>query len=241
MARKSGKPNAQRATAALQSSRTSRSWGVPLAVVVVVLFAAIVAGGLYLAQREASNFAVPPQATPTGVILGQADAPVTVHLYEDFQCPVCQRFEQLVGDTIDQLVASGKIKAYYHPIAILDDASTTNYSTRAAAASGCAAGVFDRYAELLYANQPPEGGDGLTEQRLVELGRKAGATGEQFAQCVKSQRYSDWVEHITTVAAQRGVTATPTVIIDGEQLSIGKIFRSPTPGKVLRQAVQQAA
>jgi protein-disulfide isomerase len=39
----------------------------------------------------------------------------------------------------------------------LDEASTTNYSTRAAAASGCAAdgGRFVQYAHALFSSQPP--------------------------------------------------------------------------------------
>lgn len=235
MAKKSRKTSTQRASAAaLRSSRTSRSWGVPIAVIIVVLFAAGIAAGLYVSQREPSNFAVPPHATPTGVILGQPDAPVTVHLYEDFQCPVCRRFEQRVGDTIDQLVASGKIRAYYHPVAFLDAASSTNYSTRASAASGCAAGVYGRFAELLFANQPPEGGNGLSEQRLVELGRKAGADGDQFAECVRSQQYSDWTAHLTRVASKRGVRATPTIIVNGQKLQT-------RTAQALRQAVRQAA
>ena len=59
-------------------------------------------------------------------------------------------------------VADGLVSLTYRSMNSLDEASTTNYSTRAAAASGCAAGRdgFVQYAHALFVNQPSEGGRG---------------------------------------------------------------------------------
>lgn len=225
----------RRSSTALRSSRRSASWALPLAVVAVVVFAAVVSGGLYLSHQP-SDVRIPPNATATGVLVGQPDAPVTIDIYVDFQCPACQRFEQRFGSTIEQLIESGEAKVVHHPVAYLDEASSTNYSSRASTAAACVAavGVFPRYLELLFDNQPPEGGDGLSTERLIELGREAGATGEQFAGCVHEQRYAGWTDNVTEEASQRGVTGTPTVLVNGKPLQ----HRTP---EALRQAVQQAA
>jgi protein-disulfide isomerase len=185
------------------------------AVVVVVLFAGAVGFGVYRAQQAAA-VVVPPGATETGVPIGQANAPATVDIYLDFQCPVCRAYEQATGDTIDQLVASGAARVVYHPVAYLDRFSSTRYSSRSSAASGCAAaaGVFVPFAKLLYANQPPENGDGLTDQKLVELGAQAGAKGD-FAACVADGRYARWSAAVTDAASRAGVTGTPTVLVNG--------------------------
>ncbi len=231
-----GSASARRpATAALRSRRRGSSPLATSAVVAVVLFAAVVGVGIYFAQRPA-DVVVPPNATAQGVVVGQPDAPVRIDLYVDFQCPACRQFEQRVGPTIDELVKSGTAKVAYHPVAFLDRFSSTRYSSRAAAASGCAAaaGVFPRFAELLFAHQPPEGGDGLSDQRLIELGRQAGATGEDFATCVRQERYAGWVAHITETASRRGVNATPTVLVNGEQLP-------RLTAQALREAVAQAS
>lgn len=185
------------------------------AVVVVVFFAGAVGFGVYRAHQGA-EVVVPAGATATGVPIGQADAPATVDIYLDFQCPICRAYEQSAGATIDQLVASGAAKVIYHPVAFLDRYSSTQYSSRSSAASGCAAaaGVFVPFAKLLYANQPPENGDGLTDQKLIELGTQAGAKGD-FATCVTDGRYARWTAAVTDAASQAGVTGTPTVKVNG--------------------------
>ncbi len=202
------------------------------AVVVVVLFAGAVGFGVYRAHQAAA-VVVPPGAVETGVPIGKADAPATVDIYLDFQCPVCKAYEQEAGATLDQLVADGAAKVVYHPVAYLDRFSSTQYSSRSSAASGCAAaqGVFVPFAKLLYANQPPENGAGLPQQTLIDLGKQAGAMGD-FAACVTENRYARWTAAITDAASQRGVTGTPTVMVNGKTIA--------NTAAALRAAVQQA-
>ena len=190
------------------------------AIAVVVLFAGVVGFGVYRAAHPGSgDVAVPPNATASGVAVGRSDAPATIDVYLDFQCPVCRAYEQQSGATIDQLVASGAARVVYHPVAYLDRFSSTRYSSRASAASGCAAeaGVFPRYAELLYANQPPEGGNGLPDEQLISLGEQAGA-GPGFAECVHADRYGAWTAALTDEASRTGVNGTPTVKVDGKEI-----------------------
>jgi protein-disulfide isomerase len=105
-------------------------------------------------------------------------------------------------------------------VAYLNRFSSTQYSSRSSAAAGCAAdaGVFPEFAELLYANQPPEGGAGLPEEQLVALGTQAGA-GPDFGTCVQDGRYADWTRSVTDAASQVGIAATPTVLVNGQEVA----------------------
>ncbi len=160
---------------------------------------------------------VPAGATPEGdgVVIGHG--PVRVDAFIDFLCPYCRRFEFSSGPALAGLVARGLISLAYHPMNFLDEASTTNYSTRAAAASGCAAdrGRFVEYAHALFASQPPEGGPGLSDTELAGLGRAAGLADASFADCLSAAPYLDWPPYVTARATARGVNATPTVLVDG--------------------------
>lgn len=162
--------------------------------------------------------------TDDGVLMVADDAqdPVLVELYVDLQCPACREYESRVADTLEQLVIDGKVQLLVHPIAILNRASSTEYSSRAGAAVACAAeeGLFWQYQKLLYVEQPDEGGAGLTDDRLVELGTQVGLTSD-FETCVSSGAQASWVEQVTNAARDAGISATPTVLVAGEKITGG--------------------
>ena len=117
---------------------------------------------------------IPAGATPEGDGIITGDGPVRVDAFIDFLCPFCRRFELSVGASLADLITGRLISLAYHPMNFLDHASTTDYSTRAAAASGCAAdqGRFLDYAQALFLRQPPEGGPGLADAELAGIGRR---------------------------------------------------------------------
>jgi len=158
----------------------------------------------------------PAGATTAGDGIVTGSGPVLVEAYIDFLCPFCRRFELDAGPRLADLLGAGTISLAYHPMSFLDDASTTRYSTRAAAASGCAAdaGRFLEYSRALFENQPPEGSAGLSDAELTDLGATVGL-GSGFGDCVRSGRYLDWAPWVTDLAEQRGVSATPTVLVNG--------------------------
>ncbi|MFD0556099.1 thioredoxin-like protein [Stackebrandtia endophytica] len=191
--------------------------GAIVAVLVVVM--GIIGVALYLNQTEE---VVPPKAEHTESAIVQGDGPVTVDLYEDFMCPICKNFHGQVSQDLQQLVDEGNVTLRVHPIAILDAASEgTRYSTRSAAAAVCAAdeGKFSEYTAELFANQPPERTPGLDDAELTKLGTDLGL-GQSFSSCVADKTYRGWVQQATDTAAGDKVTATPTVFVNGEKVTV---------------------
>ncbi|HEY1920885.1 MAG TPA: thioredoxin domain-containing protein [Streptosporangiaceae bacterium] len=168
---------------------------------------------------------VPPRlpagatAEGDGVVIGHG--PVRVDIFVDFLCPYCREFELSAESTLAKLMNDGQASLVYHPMNFLDDASTTRYSTRAAASSGCAAdgGHFLEYAHALFVNQPPEGSAGLTNAELTAIGQSVGLTSETFTSCVADSPYLDWPDYVTARATELGVEATPTVLVAGAPVS----------------------
>jgi protein-disulfide isomerase len=178
---------------------------------------------------------VPAGATPEGDGIVVGDGPVRVDAFIDFLCPYCRQFELSSEQALADLVSGGLASIAYHPMDFLDQASTTNYSTRAAAASGCAAdqGRFLDFMHALFTHQPPEGGPGLSDAQLASLGRGAGLADASFADCLSEAPYLDWPAYVTARAAAAGVTGTPTVLVAGAMVQ--------ADGPAITRAVQRAA
>jgi protein-disulfide isomerase len=201
--------------------RRRRSLWISVAALAVLLVAGLIGWRVWQSDRPAT-YAAPAGVTDDGGdnagIVAAGSGPVTVEVYLDFLCPACQQFEAEATPALDQLIAENKIRLVWHPLGFLDDRSTpAGYSTRAASASGCAAdgGKLKEFGQALFAQQPPEGGPGLTDDQLVEIGGSVGLINPAFARCVRDTTYADWVSNVNTEAARRGVVSTPTVLVAG--------------------------
>jgi protein-disulfide isomerase len=159
---------------------------------------------------------VPAGAPASGDGIVVSAGPVVVDIYIDFLCPFCRMFEQQQGEAVDSLAQRGLISLVYHPLGFLDGLSTTRYSTRAAAASGCASdgGRFLGYLYALYDNQPPEGSSGLSDEELVQLAAQIGLS-DAVGRCIMAGVYIPWAEYVTARAVAQGVNGTPSVYVDG--------------------------
>ncbi|RIV36749.1 DsbA family protein [Micromonospora radicis] len=202
-----------------REQRRKRTLWISIGAVAVLVVAGLIGWSAWSSQGS-RDFTAPPGATGdgTGIVVGTG--PVTVDIYEDYLCPACKQFEQTSGGTIDQLISEGKIRAVYHPVAYLNRFSSTEYSTRSSAASGCAAegGKFTEFGKALFAQQPPENGAGLSDDQLIDIGAEVGLNRDSFGSCVRDGKYKPWTAHVSAEATRANVTGTPTVLVNGEQV-----------------------
>jgi protein-disulfide isomerase len=210
--------------------------------------AVVVGVGIAVQTSRSDVSGAARDAVPSGVVdqyavpRGDRSAPVTLTLYEDFQCPVCRQVEAIVGPTVARFAESGTVRVEYRPIAFLDAASTTEYSSRALNAAACVldergTGAFVRMHDLLFAQQPPEGTAGLSDEQLGALAARAGAKSEAVGGCIDDERFAGRVDAATEQASKDGVNATPTILVDGEQLQLSG---EESPATTLRDAIQAA-
>ncbi len=233
-------PNRARETAARRTAqqraaeRRRKSLLAGLVAGVVLIAATIIALAVYNGQRP-KDVAIPKGGDRTGITLGKSTAKTRIDVYADFICPYCKLFEEQSGAALAKWITDGTAKVTYHPIAFLDDQSSTRYATRASSAAACAAdeGKFAEFTSGAYARQPKEGTAGLSDDQLIGIGTAAGA-GSSFGSCVKGGTYKGWVAQITEAASKSGVNGTPTVLVNGAKLP------QPTVA-ALTEAVEKAA
>ncbi|MDJ0376858.1 thioredoxin domain-containing protein [Cryobacterium sp. PH31-L1] len=149
-------------------------------------------------------------------------------VYLDYLCPICGTFETTNGDQITKWVTAGNATVEFHPISILDRASSgTKYSTRAANAAACVADYdpnkFLAFNTAMFAGQPAENSSGLTDAELTSLVQGAGVTSTDVASCITDETYSGWVAASTQRALDGPIAnadipkveGTPTVLVNG--------------------------
>lgn len=202
------------------------------AIVAAIVAVIVAAGALVFALQRGGGGEAPHEMTSDYGIVYSADSigsdekvegvkPVKLVFYEDFICPACKAFEDQVGGYVEKQVKLGVISVEYRPIAYLDQASTTDYSSRAANAAACvydSAGVeaFQRFHDLLFANQPPEGGPGLDDDTLIQMAEEVGV--DDVEPCIDNQEFEDVVIDATDAASQNNVVGTPTILVAGKEL-----------------------
>ncbi|WGW12574.1 thioredoxin domain-containing protein [Saxibacter everestensis] len=198
-------------------------------------------GGEVIASPDAEKGDIPEGLTPASENLNEGAAHLKVYL--DFQCPVCKTFEELNGANINSWAQAGNVSIEYVPLPFLDRMSGgTKYSTRSANAAACLSDVapdkYLGYMTTLFENQPEEGGTGLPDEDLITYAKEAGVDVQapiktkseddepvSFTECVTNLHYGDWVKTVNDAAAEDNVSATPTVLLNGED--VGTDWQDP--------------
>jgi protein-disulfide isomerase len=231
-----------RAEAARKESR-NRAVAIVAAVIAVIVIAVGAGVIIQIAKhnqdvKTAAATAPPKNLANDGFVDGRSGAKVTIEVWEDFQCPACRNFESLNAAQLSNWITAGKVKLEYHPVAILDRFSSTEYSTRAlnaaAAVIDTKPSAFVKFHSLLFANQPDENSAGLTDSRLIELAIQAGADRTAIESAITGRKFKGWImkvnDEFQTVKHFEG---TPTLVING------KVIKDYSPDKV-KAAVETA-
>lgn len=201
----------------------------------IVLGAALVVFAVVWPQiRPAGEIiAVTPATLPNadGLSVGDANAFITIDVFEDFQCPACKRFTENTETLIIQnLVASGKVRYVFHNYSFLDGDGAGNggESDQAANASMCAneQGKFWDMHGILYANWNSENQGAFSDRRLQAMAESIGLDMDAFNSCFNANKYEAEIQADFDLGQEMGVSGTPTVFVNGKRVGQGNTVPS---------------
>jgi protein-disulfide isomerase len=201
------------------------AWQSPF--VLVSAAALVVAAGIILLnQKPAPSTTSDDLITPPlnyaadivdGEVLGRADAPVTLEVWSDFQCPVCARFvREQFGTLKTGFVDAGILRIVARDIAILGTGDPDE-SVELATGAACAA-VQDRYwafHDLVFWNQGRENRGDHDAGFLAAVADRAGVDRAAWDSCVAGEEVRTAMRVQTMAALQAGINATPTIALNG--------------------------
>ncbi|MFN8520435.1 MAG: thioredoxin domain-containing protein [Chloroflexota bacterium] len=190
------------------------------AVVVVVL---LLTSGV-LNQSTSRDLATTQLDRPADLIdgraVGAADAPVTINLWEDFQCPACGIFSRSTEPKLlEEYVATGKVRLVYHDMAFLGQESIDAAVAARAAEQLLGAGGFWKYHDLLFHNQDGENEGGFDRTVLADMAVSLGMDRDAFRAALDDPDLIAAVTTETQEGVAAGVSSTPTLFINGYQVT----------------------
>jgi len=146
-------------------------------------------------------------------IVFNADAPVSINIWEDFQCPFCKFFETEMSQYVEGLIRNKEARVTYHMTSFIGEESK-----RAANAAYCSIdeGRFIEFHKALYTIQGTENSGLFSNKNLVEIGKRLGITSPSFESCVNDNKFGDQVAAVYASMAKNKVEGTPTVFINGK-------------------------
>ena len=178
-----------------------------------VLTLAFVLGGFFAISAQAQT--APAAADPRlqDMVLGKADAPITIIEYASLTCPHCAHFHETVLPTLKtEYIDTGKAKLIFR------DFPLDQMAFAGAVLARCGGPEkYYTFLSVLFAQQRQWAGASDPKAALVQIGRLGGISSDQFEKCLQDKPLGDYILNSRLEGNQKlGVNSTPTLIINGK-------------------------
>jgi protein-disulfide isomerase len=178
----------------------------------LAIAALLIFGGWYYSKNGSQQAAILPSEdgqttiTEKGIVIGNPDAPVTMEEYTEFLCPACARFaNQTLPQIKEDYVKTGKVKLviYVFPPFELGNAAL------------CAneQGKFSEFHDYIFQHQQ----EISNEEDIKNYAINSGLNAQEFTACYAQDKFKNKLNAWYNEGGKRGVTATPTFFINGQQ------------------------
>jgi protein-disulfide isomerase len=147
---------------------------------------------------------------------GQPSAPITVVEFGDFQCPNCKRAVTVLDALLKKYPQDIKLVFMDFPI------NPSGISRQVAYGGVCAQnqGKFWAYHDAAFKSQAS-----LSKESPGKIARQVGVPMDKFEQCMQDRGTRAKVQASAGEARRLGVTATPTLFVDGRPFPSNHLLR----------------
>ena len=162
---------------------------------------------VFLVVPESPIFSISTSDQPS---LGRAEAPVTVIVFTDFQCPSCAAIHPALERLVKEYGDKVRLVARDFPLSQHVEA----FKAAEAAEAAREQGKYWEYVQLLMRNQ-----SALSVDKLKKYASELALDRPRFDSALESGKFTETVQHDIEEGMRLGVEATPTVFINGRRVS----------------------
>lgn len=197
-----------------------------VSVAAVVVAAVVIAINVIPKSWSPADISAPVTAYPADLTdaetLGKADAPVTMEIYSDFQCPFCgQLAKTQLQRYVADFVKRGTLRIVARDIDILGNGSQTSIDLAIGARCAGEQDRYWQYHDAAFWNQQPENSGNVNASFIRALAAAAEVDLAKWDACIKRDDVRQAVLDTTQRSRALGITSTPTVVLNGTPLTAG--------------------
>lgn len=156
-------------------------------------------------------------------VRGPADAPVTIVMFSDFECPYCERAHETMKLLTSEYPRDVRIAYKAYPLDFHSNALVAAMAARSAQQQG----KFWEFHDLLYSQR------GIEQSQLEAYARRVDMDVKALRRDLESLEYAPPVRRDMRQARKLGVRSTPTFFINGRELKGAK------PVAIFREIVEE--
>jgi len=148
--------------------------------------------------------------------IGDADAPVTLVEYGDFQCPHCFRAHALLPRVRGAL--GSRLRYVFRNFPLNEAHPNAVHAAEAAESVAAQAGedAYWKMHDLIFDHQR-DSDDALDDAHLAQYAEEAGASAEQVTRDLETDAFEERVKSDFMNGVRSGVNGTPTFFINGRR------------------------
>jgi protein-disulfide isomerase len=164
--------------------------------------------------RQSTQAAKAPTAVDLTTLksMGSKDAPITIEVFSDYQCPQCRNFYlETAHQLMQTYIPAGKVY-YVHRDFPLSMHSHSREAARWASAAAIA-GVFETAEQTLYTKQDEWGSTGKIEDALASSISAADMKKVRTIEASQGPQIDAAIARDMALGDSRGVNGTPTIYV----------------------------
>jgi protein-disulfide isomerase len=159
---------------------------------------------------------------------GNANAPVTVVMFTDFQCPACAAIHPILQKVLKSYADKIRFVVRDYP---LTQIHKNAFQAALAANAADSQGKFFEYVEILYQNQAK-----LDDESLIQYALRLGLDLKRFEADLKSKKFAADIERDLADGKTYGITGTPTIYVNGVKI---RAFSAENVKRAIERALRK--
>jgi protein-disulfide isomerase len=152
-----------------------------------------------------------------GISKGQANAPVVIMEFADFQCPGCGQFARFSEPLLEEYIQAGTVRFVWYDYPLVEIHANAMLASRA---GRCAneQNKFWEYHDYVFGQQVSWAEANNPVNLFIDYAAQVGLDRNAFGECLRSDKYQKEVSESRQLGSTLGVSGTPTLFINGKRV-----------------------